>query len=169
MSLALSMTTRVACLAAATGVYLTYKYIQNVRTKRGTNNLVNQLKANPEVAEGFAETLDILVHKRTMTTVDLDKKFESLLNGTTNKLGTWLVKYIQKLNNGNYLFVTTVKTSELMPVGGGGVNAEEVHNLNFLLKENAGQYAVYSDLHATLVDKNLRQSFAEDVFNIIQL
>lgn len=164
------MNVKFMLLGSAAAVYFAFRLYQNARMKSGTKSLVSQLKKNPETGESFAESLDIAVLKKELNAIDLDTAFSPLVALTTNKLNGFLIQHIQKLTDGSYLFVTNVKSSDIVTNGRRQVESDEVHNLNFVLKpvNEKGQYAVYSDLHTELTDKNLRTEFANSLFKLIQ-
>ncbi len=164
------MNIKVMLLGSAAAAYFAFRFYQNARMKSGTKSLVAQLKKDPETGESFAESLDISVLKKELAVIDLETNLSPFIAQTTNKLGGFLIQHIQKLADGSYLFVTNVKSSDIVTNGRRQVESEEVHNLNFVLKpaNDKGQFAVYSDLHTELTDKNLRTEFANALFKLIQ-
>ncbi|RRB02855.1 hypothetical protein [Larkinella rosea] len=152
-------------------LYVGYRFVQNMRTRFGTSRFLIQLKRDSAVSESYAESLDMTVLRVSIIQPDLDKILADYLIEIANKrrIGDFLIDYVQRLPNGNYLFVTTTDYAESIRIGR-RVNTSEVFNLNFvLIKElDKNQYVVKSDLHAELADKNLRSDFAKSLVNLIQ-
>lgn len=161
--------TRVSVLGGAAVIYLLYKQYRNMRTRSGTGRLLDQLKADPTQGEAFAETLNVLIDKRNAGDSNADNRLSEYLEGRVNRLGSFLIGHIQRLDNGNYLFVTTSGYQESFSAGV-RVQATDLHNLNFILKKDDGknQYQVYSDGYVELIDKNLRTDFAFALLDFLQ-
>lgn len=145
-------------------LYLAFRFIQNVRMKSGTKNLVDQVKKDPEVAEEFAKSLNFRVLKKEIS----NPNFDQIL--TAAKIGDFLIQHSEKLNDGSYLFITTATSGAFLSVGRQSVESNEVHNLNFVLRplSDQNEYAVSSDMYITLTDKTLRKEFALALLKLIE-
>lgn len=162
------MSIKFIAFASVAALYVGYRLFQNMRTKAGTGSLVKQLQKDPAVGEGFAQSLDMPVQRTPILNPNMDQALEPILNKTVSRVGDFRINHIQKLSEGGYLFVTTTDYAESVRLGR-QVDTSEVYNLNFVcqVEEAKNQYMVSSDMHTTLVDKNLRADFAKALFSLL--
>lgn len=174
------MSLRLILIFGVAALYIGYRLFQSYRTKAGTKNLVRRLKDGMKdssyvgmtkdsgmtnVAEAFAEELDILVERKTIGG-DVAQALAPIVAGSQVRLGDFKFDHAQVLSDGSYLFVTTTDYKENSRASK-GIETNEIYNLNFVLRRTGEQWSLYSDLHTELIDKNLRSEFAREVWNLM--
>lgn len=154
---------------------LVYPSFQGRAIKQATVRFAEQLKQNPALGRGFAQTLYRPVDWINFRPELDDKNVPALLNSLPSRTGVFFIHYREWVSQDRCLLVTTV--GYVRPYSSGHelftpvhYGTKETYNLNFVIKIDPvkKQVMVLSDLYTTLVDKNLRADFARAFFVLLE-
>ena len=143
------------------------RLFSNFLAQDRASDSLRKTNESSEYASSFAENLDLTVLlKKNVNTDNIRHKLPLI---APSQLGCFTLKSFQEIEPDNYLCLTIARYDDVEYNKYGNGQATHVKDLNFKisLDEDNKSFRVYSDLHDGLIDKSLREDFANHIWEIL--